>query len=371
MAPQNESLLADLALRMMKSAEDVATEGRAYVLQRSDAARAWLQRTVSEWLPGMPRRIESFRTQATAEDKSRPDLEAHDADGVPVILFENKFWAGLTDNQPVAYLKMLESGGGALCFVAPTVRVPLLWTEVVNRAKKEYPGLQMGTNEEHLKLARHGENLLLAMTSWDYLLRRVLEAVDMAGDSAMAGDIRQLQGLAARMDTAGFIPLTAEDITGSTARLVLQVCDLINLTMEELLQRSFASKQGLRAAAGQGWYGHYFWLQGHACQLAFKASMWAEHGGSPVWLRVLSPSWKYTVETDQAMNHHLGKEACFAVRAGSDRGTWTPIHLPEGRERDDVVAAMVRQIEKVAKAVSGLTPVSGPQVPPPGEVDAE
>jgi hypothetical protein len=41
---QDESLLGELALRLANSPEDVATEGLACILARSDAARGLVQR---------------------------------------------------------------------------------------------------------------------------------------------------------------------------------------------------------------------------------------------------------------------------------------------------------------------------------------
>jgi len=75
------SILADLALRLAKSPEDVATEGLAYVLSRSEAARNCVQRLAAEWAPVALRPITLFRSQVVDTDGSRPDLEAHDEQG--------------------------------------------------------------------------------------------------------------------------------------------------------------------------------------------------------------------------------------------------------------------------------------------------
>jgi len=116
MSMHDESLLGELALRLAKSPEDVATEGLAYILSRSDTARGLIQRLAGEWATRTLRPIVSFRSQVVGTDQARPDLEAHDADGVPVVIFEDKFWASLTEGQPVTYLRRL-AGRGA-CFAS-------------------------------------------------------------------------------------------------------------------------------------------------------------------------------------------------------------------------------------------------------------
>lgn len=45
-------------------------------------------------------------------DASRTDMEGEDASGVMRVILENKFWAGLTPNQPGAYLRRLPAAHG-------------------------------------------------------------------------------------------------------------------------------------------------------------------------------------------------------------------------------------------------------------------
>ncbi|MFB3779530.1 MAG: hypothetical protein ACE141_18065 [Bryobacteraceae bacterium] len=68
MANREYSLLADLALHLAKSPEDIATDALAYVLERSEAACALIQRLANEWVPAPLRPIVSFRSQVAAED---------------------------------------------------------------------------------------------------------------------------------------------------------------------------------------------------------------------------------------------------------------------------------------------------------------
>jgi hypothetical protein len=360
-----QSVLADLALRLAKSPEDVATEGLVYVLGRSDAARAFVQRLAGEWVSAPLRPIVSFRSQVASGDDSRPDLEAHDAAGIPVVIFENKFWAGLTPAQPVTYLQRLKGHGGVLCFVAPTARLRLLWLELTDRAATDFAEVRVLRDESELKVAYVREDLGLVVASWSFLLGQLRNALEAQGESALVADVRQLMGLAARMDTSGFIPLTVSDLTAPTARHVLQFCDVVNAVVESLLREPFASKKGLKATAGEGWWGHYLWLHSLGCQLSFNAPMWAEHGRSPIWLRVASPKFQYSVDVERAMTRLRGRDGCVLLRDTTRPGVWTALGLPVGRERDDVVAEVFRQVVAVANALQEIAPPGVPVESPP------
>lgn len=349
------SLLAELALRMARSPEDVATEGVAYVLSRSEAARTLVQEMAADWAQGPLRDITSFRSQVSSTDNSRPDIEAHDAERVPVVIFENKFWAGLTEAQPVAYLHRLEPRGGVLCFVAPTERLRLLWPDVVQRAAAVFPDLQVVRDEAHLKLARVGGGRVLAITSWAFLLGQISRALEAHGDTALVADVRQLMGLAARMETTGFVPFTVTDLTAPTGRHVMQFCSVVDAVVASILPEDWASKKGLKASAGSGWYGHYIKLRGHPSLLTFSARMWAEHGQSPIWLRLFSPQWKFPEALERVVAGHLGNDAFVPFRDGVWHGLWLPMPLLEGCDRDAVVDHIARHLRSIVEMLPELT----------------
>jgi hypothetical protein len=365
MALQPHSILADLALRLAKSPEDVATEGLAYVLTRSEAARACVQRLAGQWAPVELPRITWFQSQV-AKDGSRPDLEAHDAQGKPVLIFENKFWAGLTPAQPVEYLQRLAAQGGVLCFVAPHARLPILWPELLQRATTGPAQLRVLRQESDLKVAHVGEKRSLVLTSWAFLLGQLREALEAHGDLALVADVRQLIGLAARMDTSGFIPLTVTDLTAPTARHILQFCEVVNAAVDEhLLREPFASIRGLRATGGAGWFGRYVRLHAVVCFLSFDAPLWAEHGRSPIWLRTTYPNTPDASKIEQAIAGLLGQDGYVRPGDVARPGVWVPVPVPEGRERDAVIGSVVDQVLKVADVLRGIASPDAPVETPP------
>lgn len=356
MSLQDESLLGELALRLAKSPEDVATEGLAYILSRSDAARGLLQRLADEWAARALRPIVSFRSQVVGADEARPDLEAKDADGVPVVIFEDKFWASLTEGQPVTYLRRLAARGGVLCFVVPANRTILLWDELSRRIEQaEGAPVVLLRDESELKVARVDENRTLVLTSWGFLLGQVRTALEAEGSLALVADLRQLEGLAARMETSGFIPFTLSDLTAPTPRHVVQFCNVVDAAVERLLQEPFANTRGLRATAGAGWYCRYLRLHEHGCQLSFNAPMWNRYGRSPLWLWVRGPDFKPSEAPDRALIARYGREECIEVHEGmgaSAGGVWLAVRVLEGRELDGVVSDITRQLAEVAAVLA-------------------
>ena len=123
--------------------EDIAVEALGHILSTSEAARAALPDVVDTG--GAPvGAIDRVRTQVTGEEGARPDLVGFDESGQERVLIEAKFGAGLTENQPVAYLKRLPDGQpSALLFVVPSARVESLWAELRRRVSEPTSGIEL------------------------------------------------------------------------------------------------------------------------------------------------------------------------------------------------------------------------------------
>jgi hypothetical protein len=358
------SLLADLAVRLARSPEDVATEGLAFILDRSAAGRSALVTFLGENSPRPLAPIVHFRSQVVGDDEVRPDLEGHDAVGQPVVIIENKFWAGLTPMQPVAYLRRLPPEAGVLCIVAPAARLQLLWPEVLDRVR--VAGFLVGDArvDSQQCVAHINQTLGLVMASWALILERIARALEAADEPAILADLRQIQGLAARMDADAFMPLTVEDLTGNTAARVVEYCELVDRTVELLLREPCISKKGLRSTGGAGWYGHNLFVQGFGCFLGFDARQWRKRGMSPIWIVVKAATasgWFFSMDADRGLATRFGRNSVVAGPEGEAAGSWIPVRLTEGREFDQVVAAMIRQITSIAEVLGAL-----PQVQPTG-----
>ena len=116
--------------------------------------------------PGLPFGLR-FRTQNwLADDQAIPDLVGNTQDGVQVLVVEAKFWAGLTANQPVTYLKRLPAERpGLLLFIAPEDRADNLWDALLGCCRKAQLHEVEERNTAAGRALRFGESWL-ALTSW-------------------------------------------------------------------------------------------------------------------------------------------------------------------------------------------------------------
>ena len=222
------SLLADLATRLASSPEDVATEALTLILGRSEAARQALNGLIAEWSQSPHCSIARWRAQVVAADAARTDMEGEDTSGVVRVIFENKFWAGLTPNQPSTYLGRLPAENGLLVFVVPTLRLSVLVIELLDRAARADLGRLEFRGAGASRVAKVSALQMLVVTSWDAILTTIASALEAAQDHTALADLRKLQGLAEKMDTEAFLPLTATDITASTPRRMLQFYSIVD-----------------------------------------------------------------------------------------------------------------------------------------------
>jgi hypothetical protein len=351
------SVLAFLATRFATHPENLATEALNFVLANSPSARrAMLE--VCRQLGHRGTDDLTFTTQQSNEDGSRPDLVGRAIDGSTPVAIEAKFWAGLTAHQPLSYLKALPENG-FLLFVAPGMRIDVLWPELLRRA--EDTG---ATQDEKLKLreARAAQlgSQTLALVSWRTLLDHLHGASALAGEATTA-DIRQLAALCDKMDTEAFLPLRPEELTSNLGQRVYQFCDLADAILNRLVTSGFANVNGFKTVGGKGWYGKYIRARGHCAMLYFDAQQWGAHGGSPLWLalygRELQPC------TDEP-NYLRAAGITFHMHNGH---CMVPIMLLEGAERDAVIDHAQAQVQRVMLAVPDLGESPGVSVLVPAD----
>ena len=109
------SLLGQFYNKIRGSQEDIASEGLAYILQRSESARIALRKII-KLESGLDFDDINYTTQNVGEKLERTDISGYDFDNREVIILEAKFWASLTDNQPIGYLERL-SENSILVFI--------------------------------------------------------------------------------------------------------------------------------------------------------------------------------------------------------------------------------------------------------------
>ena len=346
MTDHPQTLLAKLALKFSPRTEDLAVEALGHILSQSEAARRALSDVIAAGGANLGE-IAQVRTQATGEEGERPDLAGFDRNGRERVLVEAKFWAGLTDNQPIAYLERLPANRpGALLFVAPAARFETLWNEL-SRIVKSQSGITLapGSETEELRSAvAAGSKRYLLLTSWKTLLGRMAAQAAAASDSHTEKDIAQLQGLAAQQDDEAFLPLKREELGLEFPRRMISLQQLIKDATDRAVDAGWAEHLQVQAQYF-GAYGQYIRLSRVRAWFGIDFFDWAWTAPTPLWLWFQDKDLQERTRRALEPLRHPPK----LFEDGND--LVVPVELPVGVESDAVVAAVVKQLQDVAHLI--------------------
>jgi hypothetical protein len=366
-----DSLFGHLAFGFSSSPENLATEALCYILNRSNEANKAFVRFVSQANNALPSSLK-FETQLQvsgnlsnmlAEDKDstssgnfRPDIVGKDTTGKNIVIGEIKFWAALTSNQPVKYLKGFPDSS-VLVFIAPTKRLTLLLDELKRRCKAV--GLEPQKKEDfddEFKTLTFANYPILALTSWRKVINSILHAVETDGDTNTLSDIMQLQGLCDRMDETAFLPIQSEELTSDIGKRILQYCDLVDEVTERLVNSGVAVIKGLQKTSWGGATGRYMFIHGHGCLLHFNSQLWRDFGGTPIWFQIqksgTGKSWSFASEAKTKLIK-LELEEPSRLLHIEDR-LYVPISILTGVEKSDIIKSMLSRLQEVIDIVGSI-----------------
>lgn len=303
------SVLAHLVVGQ-QAPEPAATRALGYLLRsgkKSGPLRAvigLLRPTGVQFAPGRVECEEKF-------GDGQPDVSLYDADGRLRVLLENKFWAGLTDRQPVGYLDLLDGRpDAAVVFVAPRERIDPLWRELGRRCVAACRALENEERTSDLVFARAGETVVAAV-SWGKLLATLESAAEK---KATRWDIAQLRGLTNRMEREGFLPFRSEELSASsTAKQLLQCYDLVPTIIGACEPAEIGGRTGGRR------YGNYFHLPPKFKRLWLGVDLeaWRRRGVSPLWIALQAservPVWEKDLDEAHAEIERLKEQASKGI----------------------------------------------------------
>lgn len=341
------SVLAHVVLGGAIQNEPAATQALAYILKSPDIARAFVGMLCDANIEFEPGRIEA----ELAHEDGQPDLTIHDTDGRVRVFVENKFWAPLTPAQPVSYLGELpEAPPSALVFVVPDQRVATVWSELMDRCKEAGLDWANAPGEGSVMRARVGCKTI-SVTSWEYVLKRLLDAADSGKLDSLARDIRQLQGLASKMNLEAFLPLRDGEASDQEAtRRLINYMGLINSVVNELVSTEIVDVKGLNRTATFDYIGRYFRVHGQfELWLGISFEVWRDQGISPLWL-------SFSRKTGVVADHFKAIPELFKDLRSLKDGLYVPIRLKTGVEREKVVSDAVAQLERIADKVLKTIP---------------
>ena len=349
MTAHHQTLLAKLAPKFGPQTENLAVDALGHILSGSKAARRALSKMIAAGGADVGE-IAQVRTQATGTEGERPDLAGVDRNNLERVLIEAKFWAGLTDNQPMTYLKRLPSNTpSALLFVAPAARLTTLWNELRRIVAKSPSGITLARLVEtaELRRATAGGRRRLLLTSWQAMLDRMATEAADAADSDTEKDIEQLRGLAAQQDDVAFLPLRREELGPEFPRRMRGLQRLIDDATECAIDAGVADVRGLQVTPREWGYGRYVRLAGSTPWFGISFYDWAEQQDTPLWLwfqkRDLSGKTRRALE--------LLRQRDPPELYEYDDGLTVPVDLRVGDEYETVRDTVVARLEEVADLI--------------------
>lgn len=335
--------------------EDVATDALAFILHSSELARNGfmkLVRSIEADLPDL-----QFRTQVS-EGNIRPDMWGFDGSD-PRVFVENKFWAGLTENQPVSYLETLAESTQptVLLFVVPEARKQTIWRELRARLKE---ARVLMTDRETSAGVVHSANTqdgpILALTSWPRLLS-VLES-EAAEDQRAMGDLLQLRALCDAADIDAFVPVSVEQTSDQrTPAFILQVNTIVEDSVQLAVTKGVIDVNNLRAGITSDRIGRYIRFcgkDGVGAWIGMDFELWRQHGGTPIWLTFWSGDFGRAVEVRRILEPWATRKG---VSSCSEKDRFAiGLDLLAGEGKDVVVRSIVDDLESIATELSELSP---------------
>ncbi len=349
-------LLGHLAHRFAVHPENVATEALAYILSQSTAAREAMHSFVSALNVSLPHPL-TFQAQRSGPDRSIPDLVAQDETGKEVLIVEAKFWAGLTDNQPVGYLKRLPAGSaGILLFLVPAVRVSYLWRELIRRCKEgDCKVSESKVISDEAKLVDIDNTHTLAIASWRAVLTHMSLQANLAGEAETVADLLQLQGICDRMDEEAFLPLQSEELNSQTARRIIQYSGLVDDAIIKLTESGIASPWA-KTSYGIGSYYRPIKIYEFDAYLEVNADYWARERATPLWLRIRDPGRVSARIVRKALLQFQAKHPDKVIDA--EKEIFVPIFLTTGVERNQVLEGIVSQLKEISESLKSFSSAS-------------
>ena len=244
----SKSLLSHIASKFIKEYENAANSSIAYLLNEYSAASRALQTYLN--INEIP---SNFETELSTMNNGRLDIAGKDDQGRISLIIEGKFWANLTDNQPINYLKELDKEG-ILLFLAPDRRLESLEHEINNRTE---------VKDSRIKYV-----------SWIKLLELIDKENSKNFNVQLNSDLAQLKELCKKMDEDGMPPLSNSDLSPMNGRINFQFADLIDDCNKLIRQWDESNFTGLKTTSYKDGHSFYFKAFGFGCKLYFSNHDW-------------------------------------------------------------------------------------------------
>ena len=290
------SLLGHLSQKfsaISKSLEDVASESLAYILNCSKDARLKFGEVINSSCSCGDL---IFSTQEAITGRGITDISGFDSNGRETLIVEAKFWASLTDNQPMGYLKRLRGESemtndrSCLLFVCPESRRQSIYNEVNKTLAANEAGYK--PSHEHYAFLHEEHKITILIKSWSDILFPIRSVLEANLNRELISDIEQIIGLCKRIEDAAFLPFQKSDFSPEVARKICSCSDLADKVIEVLQAEQIVfetgsyslSLEGLRATPQRCGYNRAFKINPFGFVLNVDYSRWTVEAGTFFWL---------------------------------------------------------------------------------------
>ena len=339
------SLLGQFYNRIKGSQEDIASEGLAYILQHSKSARNALQKII-KIESGLDFENVNYATQNVGEKLERTDISGYNIDNQEVIIFEAKFWASLTDNQPIGYIERLNENS-ILIFICPTLRVRSVFYEVKKRifdAKMEFENIP----DNHFIKLSNNKNVIVK--TWSEILGTIRFQLIQDNDRYLS-DIDQIIGFCETVDNNSFMPFQRKDFSPSKAKRINSFYDIADKVIDELKKCELADTTNLNATPQKYGYTRYFKIGTMGISLNVRFDFWEKIADTPFWLcfKDDTTNGKNWIQNDYFRKEMkiIASKSSIITYENSKKDLFLPVFPVIEQTEDVVVKNIVEEIIKL------------------------
>jgi hypothetical protein len=350
--------------RLSQENENVATEALAFILDTSERGRAGFLRLLRSVAPDLPPL--RFRTQET-KGTARPDMWGFDG-GTPRVFIENKFWAGLTENQPLEYLRLLGEFPypAVLLIVVPETRLETVWRDVKRRT--DLPTVSASDRPGSIDVPyvsavdfRPALNTspFLAMTSWSKVLRAI--EAELRDEPHHRNDLLQLRALCDAANDDASVPLSSAELTNQrTPAFILQLNVITQRAVDAAVSHGVLRTRGLMPMSNWERAGRYISFPQANVGAWFGTDFrrWRELGTTPLWLVFSTGTFGRALEVRTVLEPWGEQHGLACSMQGEDFSVG--IDLVPGEEQENVIKWIVARLTDVAAELSKLIPTPAP-----------
>lgn len=344
---KSKTVLGHLVNRFCVQHENMATEALDFILTNSSAALRAFTKFISQIGFSCPEDLRVVTQRGGLED-CIPDMKCYDAQGRLRVTVENKFWAELTKNQPVTYLKEFpDECPAALLFVAPEARLPKVWKEIVRRCDEKHIPVNDAPSIPAMTCARISGEHFMAVTSWRALLNALYSEVPLPEETDCRNDIIQLRGLCDMKDQEEILPLKKNEIDDQQMALrIVNFIDLAHAIADQATDMQPCTRTHFKYGSGA-----YLDIAGHRAWVGFAAWTWRQNGISQIWVQFLSPAELVEIREKLVPLRRTSPRRYFESQDG--RFVMVPIVLEAEVEKYQIIKNAADQIHELAIFLGG------------------